>query len=85
MRLIAISGLWAFVLGLGMVGLFANQPGLMGICIVAWTPLAVGFGWFVRGAGLRVSFGADRAVEQVQQPARQESLLKRERKITHDI
>lgn len=78
MKLIAISGLWAVVLALGLVGLFANQPGLMGICIVAWTPLAVGFGYLLRGAGLRVSFGADRAVEQ---PIQQESLLKRQRRI----
>jgi hypothetical protein len=82
MKLIAISILWALILALGMVGLFANQPGLMGICIVAWTPLAVGFGYCVKGAGLRVSFGADRAVETVQ-PVQRESLLKqRERKIT---
>lgn len=83
MRLIAISILWVLILALGLVGLFANQPGLMGICILAWTPVAIGFGYLLRGMGLRVSFGADRTIERIE-PAHADSLLnnRRERKIT---
>jgi hypothetical protein len=81
MKLLAVSLMWALVMMLGLVGLFGNQPGLMGICMIAWTPLAIGFGYLLRGAGLRVSFGADRAIEQVQQAPTPESLLKRPRRI----
>lgn len=82
MRLFAISVLWSFVLALGLLGLFSNQPGLMGLCLFAWTPIAILFGYLLRGSGLRVSFGADRVVERIE-PTHKESLLKqRERKIT---
>jgi hypothetical protein len=83
MRLLVIGGIWLIVLGIGGAGLAFNQMLLMGICIVAWTPLALAFGYSFRGLNMRVSFGDDEEVQPFPQPDK-ESLLKRQSRIRQE-
>lgn len=53
-RLIIIAALWAALIGLGMAGLFSNQTTLMSVCFVAWTPLAIAFGYSLSAAKLKI-------------------------------
>ena len=53
--LIFVFAVWALVFAAGIAGLFSGQPILMGVCLVAWTPVVFAGGWYSRASGLSIS------------------------------
>jgi hypothetical protein len=61
-RIVFLSGLWFAVFAVGLGGLFSGSPLFMGGCLLAWTPLAVMWGFSLARAGVRITFDQAPAV-----------------------
>lgn len=53
-KIIGVTIAWILVLMLGFAGLMTQQTFMMAACFVAWTPLAVVFGWVLRASNIRI-------------------------------
>lgn len=60
MRLfIAVTIAWLIVAGIGAGGLLAGQGWMAGVCLAAWTPAAIAWGYAARSSGVRLTVSGE--------------------------